>query len=151
MANLPHLRPRHAKLPPTLDAFRHRGFQLLWPANFFSYISRWMQMTLLVWLVLEETGSPFLVALVGFFGMIPLLLFGAIGGVLADRIDRRKLLRSTQLLNLAAGLFMLFMLCFRHGRGLARLHCCLRQVVWDGHSTCLLDVQLCSTSLDALV
>ena len=110
MANLPHLRPRHAKLPPTLDAFRHRGFQLLWPANFFSYISRWMQMTLLVWLVLEETGSPFLVALVGFFGMIPLLLFGAIGGVLADRIDRRKLIRSTQLLNLAAGLFMLFML-----------------------------------------
>lgn len=110
MANLPHLRSRHAKLPPTLDAFRHRGFQLLWPANFFSYISRWMQMTLLVWLVLEETGSPFLVALVGFFGMIPLLLFGAIGGVLADRIDRRKLIRSTQLLNLAAGMFMLFML-----------------------------------------
>ena len=110
MANLPHLRPRNAKLPPTLDAFRHRGFRLLWPANFFSYISRWMQMTLLVWLVLELTGSPFLVALVGFFGMIPLLLFGAIGGVLADRIDRRKLLRFTQLLNLAAGLAMLFLL-----------------------------------------
>ena len=110
MANLPHLRPRHAKLPPTLDAFRHRGFQLLWPANFFSYISRWMQMTLLVWLVLEVTGSPFLVALVGFFGMIPLLLFGAIGGVLADRVDRRKLIRFTQLLNLSAALFMLFLL-----------------------------------------
>lgn len=110
MANLPHLRPRHAKLPPTLDAFRHRGFQLLWPANFFSYISRWMQMTLLVWLVLEVTGSPFLVALVGFFGMIPLLLFGAIGGVLADRVDRRKLIIFTQLLNLSAALFMLFLL-----------------------------------------
>ena len=67
-------------------------------------------MTLLVWLVLERTGSPFLVALVGFFGMIPLLLFGAIGGVLADRVDRRKLIRSTQLLNLAASLAMLVLL-----------------------------------------
>ena len=110
MANLSHLRPRHAKLPPTLDAFRHRGFQLLWPANFFSYISRWMQMTLLIWLVLEMTGSPFLVALVGFFGMIPLLLFGVFGGVLADRVDRRKLIRSTQLINLAASVTMLALL-----------------------------------------
>ena len=110
MANSSHLRFRHAKLPPTLDAFRHRGFRLLWPANFFSYISRWMQMTLLVWLVLEMTGSPFLVALVGFFGMIPLLLFGAVGGVLADRVDRRKLLRFTQLINLLAGVAMLMLL-----------------------------------------
>ena len=59
-------------------------------------------MTVLVWLVLELTGSPFLVALVGFFGMIPLLLFGAIGGLLADKVDRRKLIIFTQLLNVAA-------------------------------------------------
>lgn len=110
MANLSHLRPRDTKLPPTLDAFRHRGFQLLWPANFFSYIARWMQMTMLIWLVLEMTGSPFLVALVGFFGMIPLLLFGAVGGVLADWVDRRKLLRLTQFINLAAGIVMLALL-----------------------------------------
>ena len=67
-------------------------------------------MTLLIWLVLDKTGSPFWVALVGFFGMIPLLLFGAVGGVLADRVDRRKLLRFTQLINLAAGLVMLALL-----------------------------------------
>ena len=67
-------------------------------------------MTLLIWLVLEMTGSPFLVALVGFFGMIPLLLFGVFGGVLADRVDRRKLIRSTQLINLAASVTMLALL-----------------------------------------
>ena len=82
----------------------------MWPANFFSYISRWMQMTMLIWFVLEMTGSPFLVALVGFFGMIPLLLFGAIGGVLADRVDRRKLITSTQLINLLAAIAMLVLL-----------------------------------------
>ena len=62
-----------------------------------------MQMTLLAWLILEETGSPFYVALVGFFGMFPLLAFGAVGGVLADRMNRHTLLLSTQILNLTAG------------------------------------------------
>ncbi len=106
MVNSPILRPRHTRVPPTLDAFRNTGFRLLWPANFFSYISRWMQMTFLAWMILERTGSPFYVALVGFFGMFPLLAFGAFGGVLADRMNRHKLLLSTQILNLVAALFM---------------------------------------------
>ena len=82
----------------------------MWPANFFSYISRWMQMTLLVWLVLELTDSPFYVALVGFFGMAPLLLFGAFGGVLADRVSKYKLLLTTQAINLVASLGMIALL-----------------------------------------
>ena len=67
-------------------------------------------MTLLIWLVLDLTGSPFKVALVGFFGMAPLLLFGAVGGVLVDRVDRRRLLIAMQLLNLAAGVAMVTLL-----------------------------------------
>ncbi len=63
-------------------------------------------MTFLAWMILESTGSPFYVALVGFFGMFPLLAFGAFGGVLADRMNRHKLLLSTQILNLVAALFM---------------------------------------------
>ncbi len=67
-------------------------------------------MTLLIWLVLDITGSPFRVALVGFFGMAPLLLFGAVGGVLVDRVDRRRLLIAMQILNLAAGVVMVTLL-----------------------------------------
>ena len=67
-------------------------------------------MTLLVWVVLDLTGSPFRVALVGFFGMAPLLLFGAVGGVLVDRVDRRRLLMAMQVLNLTAGLVMVALL-----------------------------------------
>ncbi len=108
-----YLRPSHAKLPPTLDAFRNPGFRLLWPANYFSYVSRWMQMALLMWLVLDLTdSSPSRVALVGFFGMIPLLVFGALGGVIADRADRRKVLLMSQLLNLVASLVMSALLLF---------------------------------------
>ena len=69
-----------------------------------------MQMTLLVWVVLDITGSPFRVALVGFFGMAPLLLFGAVGGVLVDCVDRRRLLIAMQVLNLTAGLVMVALL-----------------------------------------
>ncbi|MDP6454072.1 MAG: MFS transporter [SAR202 cluster bacterium] len=97
-------------MPSTFDAFRHKSFRLLWPANFFSYISRWMQMTLLSWLVLELTDSPFFVALVGFFGMAPLLLFGAIGGVLADRLNKRNLMLTSQTINLLASVGMIALL-----------------------------------------
>ena len=106
MANPSLLRPRLTRVPSTLDAFRNPGFRLLWPANFFSYISRWMQMTFLAWMILQETGSPFYVGLVGFFGMFPLLAFGVFGGVLADRMNRHRLLLGMQFLNLATGLFM---------------------------------------------
>ena len=53
-------------------------------------------MTLLGWFVLVETDSPWLVGLVGFFGMIPMFVLGVLGGVLADAVDRRRLLLTTQ-------------------------------------------------------
>ena len=112
MVDASRLRPRHARMPPTFDAFRHRGFRLLWPANFFSFICRWMQMTLSILLVLELTDSAFRVALVGFFSMIPLLLFGAFGGVLADRADRRKVLLASQIANMCAAAAMCALLFF---------------------------------------
>ena len=56
-------------------------------------------MTMLVWYVLELTGSAFQVALVGFFGMAPMLFLGILGGALADRFDRRRLLLGVQFAN----------------------------------------------------
>ena len=86
----------------TFDAFLNPNYRLLWVSNFFAYISRWMQMTMLGWFVFEVTGSAFLVTLVGFSGMGPLVVLGVFGGVLADRLDKRKLLLATLLANLLA-------------------------------------------------
>ena len=86
----------------TFDAFLNPNYRLLWVSNFFAYISRWMQMTMLGWFVFEETGSAFLVTLVGFSGMGPLVVLGVFGGVLADRLDKRKLLLGTLFANLLA-------------------------------------------------
>ena len=89
-------------LPRTFWAFRSRSYRFLWPANFIAYTSRWMQLTLLGWFVLVETDSPWLVGLVGFFAMIPMFFLGIVGGVLADAVDRRRLLLITQAASFAS-------------------------------------------------
>ena len=50
---------------------------------------------ILAWLVLELTDSPFMVALVGFFAWLPMLLLGLVGGLLTDSVNRAWLLRAT--------------------------------------------------------
>ncbi|MGE3540435.1 MAG: MFS transporter [Candidatus Tectimicrobiota bacterium] len=84
-------RPRGA-----FRAFEQRGYRCLWLANCLIYTARWMQMTLLAWLVLELTNSPWLVALVGFFSSAPMFLLGLVGGLLADRMPRQRLLTISQ-------------------------------------------------------
>ncbi len=67
-------------------------------------------MTMLIWLVFNVTDSAFKAALVGFFGMGPMLLLGIIGGLLADRADKRRLLMLTQLANVIASIIMTILL-----------------------------------------
>ena len=97
-------------LPGTFRAFRDRNYRLLWPANVLAYSSRWMQMTLLGWLVLELTDSELRVALVGVFAMAPMLLLGLVGGVLADVVDRRRMLMGVHAMTFAAALVMAVLL-----------------------------------------
>ena len=97
---------RRSKLPRTFAAFRNPSYRVLWPANFCSLLSRWMQMTLLGWMVLTLTDSAFLVSLVGFFSLAPMLFVGLLSGVLADRFDRLKLLRVTQVVGFFAAVGM---------------------------------------------
>ena len=94
------------RLPRTFRAFQNRDYRLLWPANLLTYTARWMQMTTLGWLVLVRTDSPLLVALVGFFGWSPMFFLGMVGGAVADRVDRKKVLAISQLASLAAALTM---------------------------------------------
>ncbi len=89
-----------------LRAFNDHGYLRLWISNFLSYTPRWMQMTLLAWLTLELTNSPWLVALVGFFSTMPMLVLGLFGGVLADRCNRLRLLVGLQVANVLGSMFL---------------------------------------------
>ena len=91
-------------------AFEHRGYLCLWLANCLLYTSRWMQMTLLAWLILDLTDSPWLVALVGFFSSAPMFLLGLVGGMLADRVHRQRLLTITQGMNVTSSCILTLLL-----------------------------------------
>jgi MFS family permease len=73
-----------------------RGFQLLLAGTVLSQTGQWMQTVALGWLVLDLTGSAFYLGLAGFLRSIPQLFLSLPGGILADRVDRGKLLGTAQ-------------------------------------------------------
>jgi MFS family permease len=73
-----------------------RDYRLLWTGSLVSNIGTWMQMIGQGWLVLQLTNSPFWLGLVSFASAVPAILVSLPAGVLADRVDRRRLLLVTQ-------------------------------------------------------
>jgi len=85
-----------SRLPEVVRALRNANFRLFWSGNFLSNIGTWMQNVAQGWLVLLLTNSAFWLGVVGFAGSIPFLFFTLFGGVIADRVDKRRLLIVTQ-------------------------------------------------------
>ena len=85
-------------------ALTYRDFRVLWFGAFTSTIGTWMQKVAQNWLVLTITGasSAFFLGLDSFLGELPILLFTLIGGVVADRRDRRQLLLASQCIQMTA-------------------------------------------------
>jgi MFS family permease len=77
-------------------ALQHRNFRLFFFGQGISVIGTWMQSTAQAWLVLTLTNSPFLLGLVGALQFLPVTLLSLVGGVLADRLPKRRLLLITQ-------------------------------------------------------
>jgi predicted MFS family arabinose efflux permease len=77
-------------------ALGQRDFRLLWIGASVSTIGTWMQRVAQSWVVLTLTGSAFYLGLDQFLGELPILLFTLIGGVIADRHNRRLLLMASQ-------------------------------------------------------
>jgi MFS family permease len=85
-------------------ALTYRDFRVLWFGAFTSTIGTWMQKVAQSWLILTITGasSAFYLGLDSFLGELPILLFTLIGGVVADRRDRRQLLLASQYVQMTA-------------------------------------------------
>ena len=84
-----------------LAAFHYRDFRVLWFGAFTSTVGNWMQQVAQAWLIFELTHSSFYLGLDYFFGQLPILLLTLIGGVVADRYDRRHVLLGSQLVQMA--------------------------------------------------
>jgi len=73
---------------------------VLWFGAFTSTVGNWMQQVAQSWLVFELTKSTFYLGLDYFFGQLPILLLTLVGGVVADRYDRRHVLLGSQLVQM---------------------------------------------------
>ena len=85
-----------SRLPKMFSALSHHNFRLFWFGQMISLIGTWMQNVAQGWLVLQMTNSPFLLGLVSMFASLPVLIISPLGGVLADNLNKQKLLVITQ-------------------------------------------------------
>jgi MFS family permease len=87
-----------------LGALTHRNFRLFFFGQGISLIGTWMQAVALGWLVLDLTNSPFAVGLNGALRSLGVLVFTLYGGVVVDRVDKRRLIVWTQVLQMLEAL-----------------------------------------------
>src|SRR4029077_3887078 len=79
-----------------IRALRYRNFQLFFAGQLISLVGTWMDNIAEAWLVYRLTGSSLLLGTVAFAGQIPVFLLAPIGGMVADRWDRRRVVIVTQ-------------------------------------------------------
>ncbi len=104
----------HPLLQRTLTAFTYRDFRVLWFGAFISTVGTWMQKVAQSWLVFDLTKSSFFLGLDDFLGQLPILLFTLIGGVIADRHDRRRLLLGSQYAQMATAFALAWLVFASH-------------------------------------
>src|SRR5215207_10515022 len=90
----------------TIASLRYREYRLLWLGTVVMATGQWLQQVVLSWLVFDLTGSAFLLGLINGVRFLPFLFTSLVGGVLADRMDRRRLMLGTQWFVLAVTLVM---------------------------------------------
>ena len=94
----------------TFLAFQYRNFRLMWTGAFISTTGFFVQEVAQSWLVYTMTESAFLLGLTAFLAGAPILLFSLLGGVAADRMDRRKLLTVSQYIQMASAIVLAILL-----------------------------------------
>jgi predicted MFS family arabinose efflux permease len=96
----------------TFRAFRYRDFRLMWMGACASTIGTFVQQFAQSWLVYDLTRSPFYLGLDLFLGQLPIVLFSLVGGVFADRLDRRKMLLASQYIQMVCAFLLAILFGF---------------------------------------
>lgn len=96
--------PLRSATASVFAAMRHRNFRLFLIGQFVSLCGTWLQTVASGWLVFQLTNSPFAVGLVTALGSLPILLFTLYGGVIADRVNKRRFVLFLQCIKLIEAL-----------------------------------------------
>src|SRR5271154_3655783 len=91
---------KRSRVPAMLRALRHRNFQLFFSGQLISLVGTWMDNIAEAWLVYRLTGSSLLLGTVAFAGQIPVFLLAPIGGMVADRWNRQRVVIATQAISM---------------------------------------------------
>ncbi|HWQ28096.1 MAG TPA: MFS transporter [Dehalococcoidia bacterium] len=102
-------RPRATRLPATFASLRYRDYRFLWLGQLGHSASLWMEQIVRPVLILQLTDSALMVGLVVAARMTPMLLFGLLAGVAADRFDRKRILLTTQFVTMSVHFLMAFL------------------------------------------
>ena len=95
----------------TFAALAIPNYQKFFAGQAISLVGTWIQSVAIAWLILEITGSPASIGLAVALQFLPVLIFGPYGGVIVDRVDKRRLLIVTQALSgIQAGLLAILVL-----------------------------------------
>ncbi|ADP13651.1 major facilitator superfamily protein 8 [Achromobacter xylosoxidans A8] len=90
----------------TLSPFAFPAFRIIWIANLFANLGTWAQSVAAAWIITTEQSSPLMVAMIQVAAAFPLVALSILTGVLADNYDRRKVMLTGMLLELAGGVFI---------------------------------------------
>jgi len=93
----------------TVRSLKHRNFQLFFSGQLISLIGTWMQNVAQAWLVYRMTGSSLLLGIVSFAGQIPVFPLAPLAGMVADRLNRRKVVIATQTASMILALVLAFL------------------------------------------
>jgi MFS family permease len=80
----------------TFAAFRHRNYRLFFSGQLVSMIGTWMQQVAIGWLVYDLSNSAFALGAVRFLSAIPITLLTLVGGAMADRVEKRRIVVITE-------------------------------------------------------
>jgi MFS family permease len=94
----------------TFSALRYREFRVVWIGAFTSTTGTWMQTVAQAWVVYSLTGSALLLGFDAFLSTGPMLIFSLFGGVIADRMERRKIMLASQYLQMTFAFVLAFLL-----------------------------------------
>lgn len=100
---------RRNRLLDRLPALKIRNFQLFFAGQLISLIGTWMDNVAEAWLVYRLTGSSLKLGTIGFCGQIPVFLFAPLGGIVADRYNRHKIILTTQALSMVVAGVLAFL------------------------------------------
>jgi len=98
----------------TFSAFKNRNYRLFFAGQSVSLIGTWMQKTAVSWVVYSLTHSKFMLGVTLFATMFPSFLFSFLGGIIADRYDRYKVLLATQVISMIQAILLTVVIWFGH-------------------------------------